>query len=161
MPRQIVVLLKKHDQIDKIISYLDLLAVPETEVVFLTSFPEQMSWMQVQLTTMQTGTLSLGEIKKLTSDVLRERQLRLIAERIQPVRAALQKRGLTVRVDSYTGSLRKAILSLRDPGSELVLLLRDHYTVFGIVFEYIQKYVAHLRSDDCTPMLTLRPRHLQ
>ena len=161
MPRQIVVPLKKHDQIDKIISYLDLLAVPGTEVVFLTSFPEQLSWMQVQLTTMQTGTLSLGPIKKVTSEVLREQQLRLVAERVRPVRDALQKRGLTVRVNSYTGSLRNAILSLRDPGSELVLLLRDHYTVFGMIFERIQKYVAHLRSHDCTPMLALRPRHLQ
>src|SRR5262245_34040150 len=123
MSGQILVPLKKHDRIEEILLYLDVLARPEMKVVFLTPYREKVSWMEVQLTAMQTGPRAITAITARTANASREAHLRCVEERIRPAREALQQKGTTVTIQCYTGSLRKGITSLSHTGTDTIVLL--------------------------------------
>ena len=120
MPGQIFVPLGKRDRIEEIIPYLDVLARPPMQVVVLTPYREKVSWMKVQLTAMQTGTKAITTITALTANASREAHLRSVEERILQGRQALQKKGMTVVIHCYSGSLRNAITNLRDADHEMI-----------------------------------------
>ena len=48
MPVQIFIPLKKQDVVDEIIPYLNVLARPGSQVVFLAAYKEEVSWMEVK-----------------------------------------------------------------------------------------------------------------
>ena len=124
MSGQIFVPLRKRDRIEEIIPYLGLLARPAMQVVFLTPYREKVSWIEVQLTAMQTGIKTIAAITTLAANTSREAHLRSVEEKVRPVREVLQKKGTTVVVQCYSGSLRNAVASLRDTDSEIDRLAR-------------------------------------
>jgi hypothetical protein len=158
MSGQILVPLKKHDRIEEILFYLDVLARPEMKVVFLTPYRGKVSWMEVELTAMQTGIKSITAITKLAVNASLEEQLRWVEERIRPAREALQMKGTTVIVQCYTGSLRNTIASLRDPDRELIVLLSEHYQIIRKLIAQFRKLFGRFSTSDTTPILFLRPR---
>ena len=72
MSGKIFVPLGKRDRIEEIIPYLDVLARPGMQVVFLTPYREKVSWMEVQLTAMQTGTKAITTTAALAANASRE-----------------------------------------------------------------------------------------
>ena len=76
MPDQIFVPLTKHDSIEEIISYVDILVRPGMTLVFLVKYRLEVSWMQIQLTAMQAGLKPVTAVEALAANVSRERQLR-------------------------------------------------------------------------------------
>jgi len=158
MSGKIFVPLSKRDRIDEIIPYLLALARPEMEVVFLTRYRERVSWMEVELTAIQTGLkLTQGMIQSLMADS-RIRDLRVFEEKVCCARDALQQHGLRVSFDCYTGSLRDAIASLSNSDAELVVLMNDPQTTVRILISRFVKLFGGLKSTDTTPILFLRPR---
>ena len=92
MPVQIFVPLKKHDSIEEIISYVDVLLEPGMTLVFLVKYRLEVSWMQIQLTAMQAGLKPVTAIEALAANVSRERQLRWVEGKIRPANAACKQK---------------------------------------------------------------------
>jgi hypothetical protein len=68
-------------------------------------------WLKVQLTTMQTDVWSLTPISKSTRRTSLELQEQSVRERVAYVTASLRGLGVTVGVQLYVGSVKKAIVS--------------------------------------------------
>jgi hypothetical protein len=158
MSAQIFVPLKKHDRIEEISRYLDMLARPEIQVVFLTAYREKVSWFEIQLNAMQTGTKAITTTTTLAANASREIHLHWVEQRIRPARDALQKKGTSVVVQCYTGSLRNALASLHDADHEVVVLLSERGKLIRNFFGQIGKIFRRFRTGDLTPILFLRPR---
>jgi hypothetical protein len=157
MSGKIFVPLGKRDRIEEIIPYLDVLARPGMQVVFLTPYREKVSWMEVQLTAMQTGTKAITTTAALAANASREAHLRSVEEKIRPARRGLQKKGITAVVDCYSGSLRNAIRSLRGPENEIIVLLSER-TIMGKFIAQATKLFGSFRTGGAAPILFLRPR---
>ena len=157
MSGQILVPLGKRNRIEEIIPCLDVLARPGMQVVFLTPYREKVSWMEVQLTAMQTGTKAITTTTALAANASREAHLRSVEEKISPARVGLQKKGITAVVDCYSGSLRNAIRSLRGPENEMIVVLSEH-TIMGKFIAQATKLFGSFRTGGATPVLFIRPR---
>ena len=157
MSGQIFVSLRRRDRIEQIMPYLNLLARPGMQVVFLTSYREKVSWMEVQLTAMQTGARAIAAITTLTANTVRQAHLRAVAERIRPARKALHDKGMTVVIHCYSGSLRSAIARLRDADDETIVLLSGH-TIISKFLSQARQFFNPFGINDSVPILFLRPR---
>ena len=113
--------------------------------------------MEVQLTAMQTGIKTIAAISTLAANTSREEHLRWVEEKVRPAREALQKKEMTVVVHCYSGSLRNAIASSRDPDDEIIVLLSEH-TIIGKFIAQGRKLFGSIRTGDAAPILFLRLR---
>lgn len=153
---QILVPLKKRDRIEEISRCLDLLAQPGVTVTFLVPYHEKVSWMDVQLTAINTGIRTGGNLKQLVANASRQEQLCWLEEKLAVVREALQRKGLRVRVHCYNGSFESAIASLREPDTETIVLLREHHRVVRNCMAWGKTFMARFKTNR-TPVLFLRP----
>ncbi len=158
MSGQILVPLKKHDRIEEILLYLDVLARPGMKVVFLTPYQEKVSWMEVQLIAMQTRTGAITTITALKAKASREAHMRWVEERIRPGRQTLEKKGTTVAVQCYNSSLQNALATFRDTDREMVVLLGERWNIIRKLTGQIGKLCGRFRTDNITPILFLRSR---
>jgi len=158
MSGQILVPLKKHDRIEEILLYLDVLARPGMKVVFLMPYQENVSWMEVQLTALQTRTGAITTITAFTAKASRETYMRWVEERIRPARRTLEGKGTTVAVQCYSGSWQNAMATLRDTDQEMVVLLGERWNIIRKLTERIGKLCGRFRTDNATPILFLRSR---
>ena len=157
MSGQIFVPLRKRDRVEEIMPFLTLLARPEMRVVFLVPYREKVSWMEVQLTAMQTGPRAITAITALTANASREAHLRWVEERIRPAREALQQKGTTIILQCYAGSLRKDMRSLSNSGTDTIVLLSKGEIIRNFI-AHIKNFWGFFRTDHTTPILLLRPR---
>jgi len=158
MSGQIFVPLRKRDRVEAIMPYLAFLARPGMRVVFLTRYREKVSWMEVQLTAMQTGPRVITAITALTANASREAHLRWVEERIRPARQALQQKGTTVTIRCYTGSLRKGMTSLSDAGTDTIVLLSNRGIILSFIV-HVKSLLGPFRASHTAPIMLLRPRH--
>jgi hypothetical protein len=156
MPVQIFVPLKKHDSMEEIISYVDVLVEPGMTLVFLVKYRLEVSWMQIQLTAMQAGLKPVTAIEALAANVSRERQLRWVEEKIRPANAALQTKGVALVVQTYTGSLGTTLASLRESNKPIVVLSGRSKIVTHIISR-LKNLVRRSRARDSGPVVFLRP----
>ncbi len=123
MKKQILIPLKKHNRLEEMLPYLEEIAQPETEVIFLVRCRQDtLGWLNPQLTVMQTEIGTIAAITRLAMRDLWERQTQLAEKRIWLACKVLRSKGVAVVVRCYTGSLKKAIASCGGIGSRLVVV---------------------------------------
>jgi hypothetical protein len=155
MATQIFVPLSKRGQIDDVIPYLEALARPGMEVVFLTRYRTPISWMEVELTAIHTGLKTTA----MMSSALRNgsnRSLRIHEEKIQHARDLLKKRGWITSHHYYAGRLRDAIVSLQNPEDEMIVLMEERPSGLKSLFRQLEKLIGRLHSADNNPIVFLR-----
>lgn len=153
---QILVPLKKRDRIKEISRCLDLVAQPGMTVTFLVLYREKVSWMGVQLTAINTGIRTAGNLMQLVASASRQEQLGWLEEKLVVAREALQRKGLRVRVHCYNGSFENAIASLHEPDTQTIVLLSEHYRVARNYIAWAKTFVAGFKTNQ-RPVLFLRP----
>ena len=159
MKKQILIALKKHDRLEEMLPYLEEIAQPGTEVIFLVRCRQDGSgWFNRQLTVMQTEITTAAAVTKLAMRDFGERQLRLVEERILLACEPLKSRGVAVVVECYTGSLKKAIARRGGMGSRLVVLPIQSGR---LVLKLLARFTFALGCFQTVPtpfVLVLRPR---
>lgn len=153
MSTQIVVPVKKRDEVKHLLPYLQVLAKPGSKVVFLWPYREETSWMEVQLAVLQTQF----NVKRFATNTSIERQSRSIEEKVRSVRESLEAEGVVVVVQCHRGSLRSGIAAVRDSRIETVVLCRNHRVTLGIVIARLRRIFRLLSSSNGEPILYLRP----
>jgi len=155
MRGQILVPLKKRDRIGEIIRCLDLIAQPGMTVTFIVAYHENVSWPNVELTAIHTGLRTAGNLQRLAANSSREAQLRWHEKRIAEARGALRKRGLSVRVHFYNGSFARAVASLREIDTEMIVLLSEHYRIIQNCVAWVRGFLHGFKTGR-TSILFLR-----
>jgi hypothetical protein len=110
MAGQILVPFNKHIRINDIISVIDAAGKPEMSVVFLIRYPvDSWAWFQNHWVETESSRHAMLTGKKLMKRYSWEGQRALAEDMIASWRYALEKIGVNVTVDVYTGSLSSAV----------------------------------------------------
>jgi hypothetical protein len=156
MAAQIFVPFNKREHIEDMIPYLEALARPGTEIIFLTPYRVAVSWMEVQLTAIQTGlkiTAPIGAVLNKDSSP----NVRICEEKVRQAQNLFNKRGWKISHQCYVGRLRDAVASLRNPEDEMILLMEERPTTMRSLLRPFAKFIGRLNTDDAAPIVFLRP----
>jgi hypothetical protein len=157
MSRQVLVPLKGRDRIEEFLPYIEDIALPGTEIVFLIHFgASRYKELAGQLLAFQTGASANSSLDRTAQQNLDdgkstvERQIRVASEE-------LRIRGVTIEVKFYTGSLRKLVHEYmhRDPG-QLVMMSRGRNRVSSWLRQ-IGRSLRVTRPSPAMPVLLLHP----
>lgn len=109
MAKKILVPLKRYDRIEKMIPYIKQVAQPDTAVVFLVRHPvNDFRWLQAYYGVME-GVDNALALWRLVESYSVETRRQLAQQGVFHTCAALQKLGVKVSVDVYSGGLRKVL----------------------------------------------------
>src|SRR5215510_13960337 len=126
MAVQLLVPFNSHLQFEDIISVIEQAAKPGMRIVFLIRYPvDPWEWFRDHWITTESSRDAMLAGRKITERYSQEGQRALGEEMVAPWRHALQKTGVTVAVDVYTGSLSSVVESYRR-GDGISLAMRDH-----------------------------------
>ncbi len=128
MAEQILVPLKKHEQIEEIIPYLKKISKP-MKVTFL--FPSTTSlfdgfddWWEDQRRTFGPGIQTPSEARKMMQMYSGKKQKELAEQVVSPAQEALGESGVEITVDFYESSLRRALRSYSPDGDDQLSIIR-------------------------------------
>jgi hypothetical protein len=123
MQEQILVPLKRHEPVEELVPYLELLAPAGSTVVFLIPITANLfPWWSEALTAPATELKGAMALSVLVSHVARERQLQEALERVEAVRQALEARGVTVQLECFQGRLEKELARLHESAIRTLVL---------------------------------------
>ncbi len=141
MAKKILVPLRKHEQIEKIIPYLKAFAEPSTHVVFLVHQPVNgFKWLQAYSAIMQCGLEKTAAIRRMVESYSTETRSQLAQRRVFHACEALHELGLKIAVEAYTGSLREALKSFVPGGDVDLIIMRPRIATRAI--ELLHQTVA-------------------
>jgi hypothetical protein len=157
MAGQILVALKRDDQVDQVIPYIEEIAKPGMQVVFLIHYPvDGFAWLQARQMVMETGMTGALVAQKMAERYAMEGQKRLAHRKLFPACESLGKRGVEVAVDVYAGSLKKVVERYTRNGSVHVVVMPAN--AFPVM-RFLQCVVSLFKRHRSYPVLLLRPGH--
>ena len=107
MNKKILVPLGQHDRSEEMIPYIEKVARPGMEVVFLMRYPvDALIWAKEEY-----GLRGAMETKQLVHYYSWEGSLESAQKQVAPAREALRAKGIEAAMDVYAGSLKKAVRS--------------------------------------------------
>jgi hypothetical protein len=110
MDAKVVVLLEIHEDLKDVISCVEFLNRPGTTAIFLLRYPLDF-WPYIRdhwVTTELVRAAAEQGVENLAKYSWKSQQ-ELADQKFAPVREALRKRGIAMKLDLYTGSLRRAL----------------------------------------------------
>jgi hypothetical protein len=155
MNKKILVPLAQNDRTEEMIPYVEKVARPGMEVVFLVRYPvDGFIWAKEEF-----GMKAALETKKLVSYYSWEENLQRAERKVSSVCAALRSKGVEAAVDVYAGSLRKAVRSRTINGDVHLIMTRTGigdwiarlFDGTGSVFDWF-------RRPRFFPVLLINPR---
>ncbi len=148
MAKQILVPLKRDDQVEAIIPNIERIAQPGMRVVFLLRYPLDgfQAHIRAGRATGETGIPKPAVVRTIVESYSLESQQRLARQRVFPACDALQKKGAEVAVDVYTGNLGDAVKSYTAKGDVHLILQRAG--IGHLISRFINDMISVLRSEE-------------
>jgi hypothetical protein len=126
MAGQILVPFNSHLRVEDIISAIEEAVKPGMRVVFLVRYPvDPWEWFRDHWVTTASARDAILAGRKIMEKYSWDGQMALAEEMVAPWRHVLQKTGVTVAVDVYTGSL-SSVVENYSRGDGIALVMRDH-----------------------------------
>ena len=123
MATQILVPLKRHERVEELIPYLELLAPGGSIVVFLIPIAANLyPWWAEVLTAPASELKNALATGILAVQAVRERQVQAAAERVAALRRILEARGVTVQVECFQGRVGNELARLRETATPTLVL---------------------------------------
>jgi hypothetical protein len=120
MNKKILVPLGQNDRAEEIIPYVEKVARPGMEVVFLVRYPvDGFIWAKEEF-----GMKAALEAKKLVHYYSWEENLHRAAEKLSSACAVLRPKGIEVAVDLYAGNMRSAVRDYTAKGDIHLIVTR-------------------------------------
>ena len=144
MAKQIVIFLRQHDSVDELRPYLELLAQPGSSVLFLYSLETNLFpwWSEGILPSAdrEGGT----QINVLSARVLTQWQAEAVEQRVAGVRALLETKEVTVRLEPYSGRFSHELAKLSRQNAKTVVLRcsRCAKVASCLGFSYVRRWLA-------------------
>ena len=126
MSGQILVPFNSHLRVEDIISVIEEAAKPGMRVVFLVRYPvDAWEWFRDHWVTTASARNAMLAGRKIIEKYSWDGQMALAEELVAPWRYVLQKTGVTVAVNVYTGSL-SSVVENYSREDEMSLVMRNH-----------------------------------
>jgi len=125
MANKILVPLGKNDRIGDIIPHLKEITQPGMSVVFLIQRPANgFKWLQAYCAIMQSGLEKPLAVRRMVESHSAQMNRHLAQQRVFHACEALHELGIKIAVETYTGSLRKALKSYALDGDVEFIVMR-------------------------------------
>lgn len=146
MAKQILVPLKRDDQVEALIPNIERIAQPGMRVVFLLRYPLDgfQAHIRAGRATGETGIPKPALVRTIAESYSLESQRRLARQRVLPACDALQKKGAEVAVDVYTGNLGEAVKTYTAKGDVHLIMARAG--IRHLVSRFFSDTISVLRS---------------
>ena len=157
MPARILVPLRNHDRMTDILPYLVFVARPGMEIIFLIQSDENRYPWWLEHASAVERSVSIGTLEK----ALAQRRRVFIAEdRIAAARMILDGKGVDVRVEFYSGSLKKFAKSYQTKNDEITILVDSKVRQPQCFLIALQQLFGRPAPRPVSAMLVLQPnRH--
>ena len=156
MNKEILVAMKSQERIEDMIPCLERVAQPGTKVTFLFRYPVDGF---IRSNEVETFGRSLAEAKRLAKHYSWEENLKRAEEKVAPALESLGRKGATVAVDIYAGSLRKAIKNHAPKvGVSLVMTHAGIGQWIAGFFNGMNPVLGLFKRPAFSPVLLIQPR---
>ncbi|MGH7774098.1 MAG: hypothetical protein ACREQA_17885 [Candidatus Binatia bacterium] len=159
MAGQILVPLKKDDQFEEILPYLEKIAQSGMRVVFLIHYPltggfDRLRYHGVTGEPVEEATFTANQIaEREFSEEEKERQHRIFL-----AQEALREKGVEIIVDVYTGSLRRVIEDYKASGDVHWIMMRPRRgNPIMRLLGWRDPFFGMLKRSSFCPVLLLHP----
>lgn len=160
MAKQILVALKRHDRVEEVIPYIEKITPPGMSVVFLLHHRASgFKWLQAYCGIMQCGLEKTTAIRRMIESYSMKMRKQLAQQKVFHTCEALQRLGVKVAVEIYTGSLRKTLRSYVLGGDVDLIVMRP-----GIghqIMNFLRGMVSirnMIRRTTFPPVFVLNPK---
>jgi hypothetical protein len=156
MSKEILVAMKSQDRIEDIIPCVERVARPGTKVTFLVRYPAD------GFARPKEGlgrAAALAETHRLAKYYSWEENQNRAERKVSPARETLQRKGIEVAVDLYSGSLKKALKShVPEGGDNLVMTRAGIGQWIAGFFNGMNPVLRLFKSPAFSPVLFIQPR---
>lgn len=160
MEKKVLVGLKRHDQIDDAVSFLQEIVMPAMTVVFLIPYPvEPWVYLPRHCDDAGIGRAATFMSKKFLSQGDWESQRSLAAQTVARARRALRDKVVDVEFELYTGTLRRQIRNCAAEGEFhwIVTPTRSSYSIS----DTLHKFMALWDGSQLAEVASLSVRKLR
>jgi hypothetical protein len=171
MKKQILVALKNQDRLDQMVPYIEEIAQPGMEVIFLIRFSpngaSKRSWdKSLPLDSLEevefTGDLQQSRLmnRKIGHTCSLEKQRLLAEQKVFLALEALLRRNVKIGVDVYTGSLSRVVNGYTRKGNVHFIMKRA--AAASGMLEFLRRTFSiygWFEQPSFSPVLLLRPDH--
>lgn len=162
MAKTILVPIKRNDKVEEFLPYIEKVARPGSQVIFLTSYPvgQWQTWLRDHRVTTESLEKARLAGRQIMERYCWDTQRILAEQQLSPCRESLQRQGVETSVNLYTGSLRKLLREYEGNGDVFLLLTHaQNYNPFWrLWWEMIFPYWLCKRFT-FSPFLLLRSGH--
>ncbi len=160
MAEKILVPLKRHDRVEEIIPYLEKVTQSGTTVVFLMQHPANgLKWLQAYCGIMACGLEKTIGIRRMVESYSANMRRQLAEQNVFHACQALDRLGVKVAVEVYTGSLRKTLKSYMSGGDVGLILMRPR--VGHLIMNFMEGMVSisnMIGRTALSPVFILSPK---
>lgn len=158
MLERILVPLRDHDRITEILPYLGFVARPGMEIVFLLRSDEhRYPWWSEHAGTLGGASERASSIGTLEIALARQRCVLSAEEQVARARKFLQAKGVAVRIELYTGSIKNFMTSYSGEDSETMILISNKLTVVRRLRIALRQWFTPVAKDSVAATLLLHP----
>jgi len=157
MSKKILVSLGQYDRTEEMIPYIEKVARPGMQVVFLMRYPVD----GIGLRKEEYGMRAALEAKNLVNYYSWEGNLEKAKQQVAPACEALRARGIEAAVDVYAGNLKKAVRSHMLDGD--VHLIMTRAGIGGWVARLFNGTISifnWFKRPSVSPVMLINPRTL-
>ncbi|HEV8342952.1 MAG TPA: hypothetical protein VGR30_11345 [Candidatus Binatia bacterium] len=158
MAKEILVALKDQHRLGEIIPYVEEIPRPGMRVIFLVPYPtNSWVWLQDHWVTTESPREAMLAGRKIMERHSWRLQRELAEERIAPMRHLLQKRGVEVIMDVYTGSLASVVETYTRKGDVHLIMRTEHQPAIMRLVQRAITFLGLFKRAHFPPVLVLRP----
>jgi hypothetical protein len=159
MKEQILVPLKRRDQIEEVMPYVEKIVGPGMTVIFLIRSSSG-NWprMEAFLATMHTGNTAVLPNYEAKLQFEYERERRLAEERLEAFNQKLGRKGVQAHVRIYPGGLSRILRNFTRHGNiRLVVIPAGGSSLWIRLLEALRSSLGLIRQPSVCPVLLFHP----
>jgi hypothetical protein len=157
MPARILVPLRNHDRMTDILPYLVFVARPGMEIIFLVQSDENRYPWWLEHAGAVERSLSIGTLEKALAQ---QRRVLAAEERVAAARNIVDGKSVEIRIEFYSGSLKKVTASYRAENDEMTILVSSKPRHLQRFLTTLRQLFGRAAPQPVSAMLLLQPnRH--
>ena len=156
MTKRVLIPLRQHGSIKELIPYLQFVAGPGMEVIFLARSENLYPWWFTYDLGAFGKSANVMPIGTFAATIAQQRQSRLAEEGISTARQILQEKGVSVRLEFCSSSLKRAVRNYRNGDTNIVILLGRRSRYLRRLISCLHRWLLPFGTTDAPRILLLR-----
>lgn len=161
MTAQILVVLKRNEQVEEILPYVEKIAQPGMKVVFLSRYPVagDFLWLRDHWITAESTSEAILAGRSVVEQYSWEVQRALAEQKVSAARKALRKKGIEVAIDIYAGSVSRLVRDYAvGEDVQLIMMGAGHGHPVARLLRRAAAFFGLFGEHSAAPVLLFSPR---